>query len=217
MFRFPTVALAIAGACAIAAATLGVAPLLIASGGSAALRDGLQRLGPDSVALTATSTSSFGGDSFDRIHQAITDQVRGLPLGTPVVTALGPLGTVATHNGKRVASIQLVTREGFESHVDVVAGPEGDGVWLPLSTARALRVHPGSTSSSGERSGSRRCRRPWRRSTGTSRPTTSRTSGNRCSRGSGRARPTPGRRRRSCRRAWTGSARSWRVSGRTPG
>ncbi len=145
MFRFPAVALAIAGVCAIAAATLGVGPVLLASGGSAALRDGLRELGPEPTALTAISTTSFQSGAAEAIERTVLDETRGLPLGRPIVTAIGPLGVVRRPKSGRRIPIQLVTRQGFQSHVSVVEGPEGGGVWLPLSVAKELRVHPGDT------------------------------------------------------------------------
>jgi putative ABC transport system permease protein len=143
MFRFPTVAVAIAGVCAIAAVTLGVGPVLLASGGSAALRDGLRGLGPEPIALTAVSGTSFYSGAAERIEHTILGETKGLPLGPPVVTALGPVANVRRLHSHHLVPIQFITRQGFQSHVDVVEGPKGDGAWLPLSVAKELRVHPG--------------------------------------------------------------------------
>ncbi|HVC72542.1 MAG TPA: hypothetical protein VNC85_02095, partial [Mycobacteriales bacterium] len=143
LLRFPTVAAAVVAAAAIAAVSLGVAPLLVSSGGSSAVRDGIDSLGDPPTVLTAVSTTSFVSGNADPIEEIITEQVRGLPLLPPAVTALGPAVSAQRLKGRRSTSIQLVTRRGFQDHVDVVAGPSGGGVWIPKSVADDLGIGPG--------------------------------------------------------------------------
>ena len=144
MLRFPGVAAATVGAAVIAAMTLGVAPILLASAGSSALDTQLHRATSPPLFLTATSATPFGQGGVELRTRLLGDALRGLPVGRPIATVLGsPGAAVSRPGGQDSDPIQLVTREGFERHVTVVEGPVGRGVWLPASAARHLGIHPG--------------------------------------------------------------------------
>jgi hypothetical protein len=47
--------------------------------------------------------------------------------------------------GELAVPMGLMSRPGFEDHVDVIDGPDGDGVWVPDDLAARLGLAPGDT------------------------------------------------------------------------
>ena len=145
LLRFPGVAAAVVGAAVIAAMTLGVAPVLLASGGSAALRTRLESLSGPPIALSASVTLAFGPGAASLRRQILADAVGRLPLGPPTITMIdsGQTEVSGGNHPGRTGTVQLVARGGFEGHVHRFEGADGAGVWLPASVARDLGVHAG--------------------------------------------------------------------------
>ncbi|MFF5986562.1 ABC transporter permease [Prauserella flavalba] len=142
LLRRPVVALAVAVGALLVALPAAAAPLFLSSAGNATLRQlvdasctwqtGMQLTGAVPMRPAPEAPGDpVGRELVDRRVELVRAQTGGLDhLREPVVTLL----TTASVGPAPVPDQSLVTlaaRDGFGEHVDVIAGGEGRGVWLP--------------------------------------------------------------------------------------
>jgi putative ABC transport system permease protein len=146
--RFPPLLAAVVGAGMVVGIAAATGPMVVSSAGNAAIAE---RIGGPDAPPVGLRTQTQTPLSWDRVAfrlPLIRDAVRGLPVGKPVVTVLGSASaTIAT--GGREAPVQMVTRSGFQDHVERVAGGGSAGLWVPSSVARTLKLRPGGTATLG--------------------------------------------------------------------
>lgn len=143
LFRFPGLALAVAGAAAILAGVSASGAPFLGSTTSATLH---RYLAADAAfRLPTVSISADSSISADVIEYR-TDLLRralGPSLGEPIVTVRGDTVVATAHD--EAMDVRIVSRTGALEHVDVVTQVPGPGVWVADSTAEALSVGPGSS------------------------------------------------------------------------
>jgi len=147
--RSPALAIGVA----VAAFVLGLAgasrPLFSASAGRASLHQdleegcafeiGLRVERPVPVGAADDDPLAAGGDPLD----AAVAPIDGV--APAVVSVFGGNATVARAGAAagETAGVQLLHRDGFADHVEVVAGGGGAGAWVPDTVAESLGVGPG--------------------------------------------------------------------------
>ncbi len=155
--RRPGVALALAAAAAVATLPAAAVVPFLAASRSATLHHQIGAGCPTSAGLAVTAPLTFApawgpdnqplptpsaADQQRRHLAALTAPLAGL--GQPVETVTGLLSAVG---GDRPDGFRLraMSRPGFQRQVTPLAGPQGDGVWVPDSYATAVGLHPGDT------------------------------------------------------------------------
>ncbi|HEX7135142.1 MAG TPA: FtsX-like permease family protein [Iamia sp.] len=143
---------ALAVGVAVAAFVLGLAgasrPLFSASAGRASLHQDLEEGCPFEVGLRVERAVPLtpGGDPLAAGGTALDDAVGPIEGVAPaVVSVFGGTATVAPAGaeGGETAIVQLLHRDGFADHVEVVAGGDGPGAWVPDTVAEPLGLAPG--------------------------------------------------------------------------
>jgi putative ABC transport system permease protein len=152
--RRPGVALALAAAALVAALPTAAAPLFLSSAQHATLHRqidetcpwlvGGQFTGPIAPANPLSFRSRLGPDSIvgaDRYRQRLAaiaaEPIPGL--STPASAGYGDLNAVPADRSlplPDLSGIRLTTRDDFARHVEVLAGSDGPGLWLPHEHAQ---------------------------------------------------------------------------------
>lgn len=143
LFRFPGLAVAVAGAAAILAGVTASSAPFLSSTTSATLH---RYLSADAAFRLPTVAVSADTSISPDVVEYRTDLLRrafGPNLGEPIVTARGDT-VVASANDTSV-DVRIVSRTGALEHVEVVTEVPGEGVWLADVTSRELEVGAGST------------------------------------------------------------------------
>lgn len=136
---------ALAVGVAVAAFVLGLAglsrPLFSASAGRASLQQDLEEGCRFEVGLRVERAGVEGDpdDATPALDEAVAP-IAGV--GPVVVTSLGGNAALAGPDGA-TETVQLVRRDGFADHVDVVAGGDGPGAWVTDTVAEPLGLAPG--------------------------------------------------------------------------
>ncbi|MGQ0670605.1 MAG: hypothetical protein ACT4PO_13185 [Actinomycetota bacterium] len=140
LLRYPSILVAVVAAALILGITTAAGGLFLSSAGSAALRyrigdafrwdAGLTvvaygRLGGTPSGGTMTAEHLFRGR--DDLIRASAEELTGLD--APVLTILGSEARLAAPSGEGpAATVRLMTRTGYRSHIDPVEGGEAEGV-----------------------------------------------------------------------------------------
>jgi hypothetical protein len=144
--RFPAVAVAIVASAAILGISAGAGPMFESSIANAVIASGLAEHGR--VLVSIPSDGSLAGDVVAFQQRRLDAALAAIPAaGRAGVTMRVPgltISRVSSPTG-RPASVQLVTRPGFERHVHVVSADASTpaGVWVAESTAVRLGVSAG--------------------------------------------------------------------------
>lgn len=151
--HYPAVAVSVLVAGLVIGFTAGVGPLFAGAAGDATLRAELSGRSELALGLRAVTNTAAGPEAdglatvATALRQTATD-VDGF--GAPTVTATTTRLQVATGPdaaaGEFEASefAELVARDGFAGHIEVLAGePSDTGIWLPDELAAELGVGPG--------------------------------------------------------------------------
>jgi ABC-type lipoprotein export system ATPase subunit len=171
LVRRPGVALALLAAAMVAALPAAAAPLFLSSAQHATLhrqvgetclwRVGAQFTGPAAPANPLSFRIGLGLDSV--VGAARYHQRRAALEADPVAGLTGPASAgYADLDAEPVdrplplpdlSGVRLLTRDGFQDHVEVLAGPVGEGLWLPQKHARAQGLEVGDELRLSARSG----------------------------------------------------------------
>ncbi|TKG72691.1 ABC transporter permease [Prauserella endophytica] len=163
LLRRPVVALAVAVGALLVAMPAAAAPLFLSSAGNATLRQlvdasctwqtGMHLAGAVPTRPTPEAPGDpVGEDLVDRRVELVRARTGGLDhLSEPVVTLLTP-ASVGPAAAPDQSLVTLAARDGFREHVDVVAGGQGRGLWLPdrFAGLQGLSVGDEVTLSSGD-------------------------------------------------------------------
>jgi putative ABC transport system permease protein len=143
---------ALAVGVAVAAFVLGLAgasrPLFSASAGRASLHQDLEEGCPFEVGLRVERPVPLasGGDPLAPGGTALDEAVAPIEGVAPaVVSVFGGTATMAPARAPdgETATVQLLHRDGFADHVEVVARGDGPGAWVPDTVAEPLGLAPG--------------------------------------------------------------------------
>ena len=143
---------ALAVGVAVAAFVLGLAgasrPLFSASAGRASLHQDLEEGCAFEIGLRVERPVPIGADDDPLAagSAALAHAVDPIDGVAPaVVSVFGGTATIARAGAAdgTTAGVQLLHRDGFADHVEVVAGGEGPGAWVPDTVAEPLGVGPG--------------------------------------------------------------------------
>jgi putative ABC transport system permease protein len=146
LLRFP----AVAGAVAVAALILGISaaagPMFESSVANGVIASGLAEHGR--VLVTVPTDGSLAADVIGFQERRLVAALSAVPgAGGLRATMRVPGLTIAPvpKRAGRPAHVQLVSRDGFEEHVDVLARDASvtGGVWIAESTAARLHLRPG--------------------------------------------------------------------------
>ncbi len=157
--RAPLRALSIASlsaGVAIAAFVLGLAaasrPMFVSSAASGSLAGDIEDGCRFSTGLTLERNAAFGPPSedaptvvgYDVADAAIADAVRGIDDVDRLVTVFGPL-VRAENPANEAAPLQMrmLSRTGFEDHLEVIDRGDQPGVWVPSNISAELDLHGG--------------------------------------------------------------------------
>jgi putative ABC transport system permease protein len=159
--RRPGVALALSAAALVAALPAAAAPLFLSSSEHATLhrqidetcqwRVGAQFTGPASPVVAYSfrrvpdARSVVGAERYRQREAALASQpVAGLT--APVSTGYGEVNVALVDRplpAPDLRGLTLLAREGFQDEVEVLAGPAGDGLWLPHEYAEQQGIEVG--------------------------------------------------------------------------
>lgn len=161
LVRFPALLLAVGGAIAVLVAAVASGPLFLSSAQNAALEKQLAAVSRWNGGLTVVATGRVSGrmpydspygvataeDLFERRDALLRDaasQLRGL--SPAVITVIGSAGQASPPGHLPLTGVlRLLYRDGALGQIERLAGPVGNGVWIPDRTARELHLRPGHT------------------------------------------------------------------------
>lgn len=146
LVRRPGVALALTVAALVAALPITAGPLFLSSAGSATLAARSASACPTELGSQVV-TSPVPVDEFARSAFAEAENDEAVAAGRvgdlgPSVTSVVTTDAVVGSGGHR-QTVDLVGRDNFASHVHVLAGGVGAGLWLPEPFATSLGLRPG--------------------------------------------------------------------------
>jgi putative ABC transport system permease protein len=141
--RYPAVGLAVFASATILGISAAAAPLFESSVATNVVQLGMRDAGR--VLASMTTRVQLADDVVGYQQRTLVDAVRAVPNVGRVTTTLSATGLrVQPADGGRAKSVQLVSRDGFLSHVHVLAGEsDANGVWLAESLAGAIDAGPG--------------------------------------------------------------------------
>jgi putative ABC transport system permease protein len=159
LLRRPGVAVALLAAALVAALPAAAAPMFLSSAQHATLHRQIDRTCPAQVGPYLTGPVApavqrtfgpdavVGGERFRQREQAVAAAAAQVPgLAVPVSTGHGQVNAELVDRpllAPDLAGLTLLGRDGFEDQVVVVAGPAGEGLWLPHEYARRQGVEVG--------------------------------------------------------------------------
>lgn len=140
--HYPAVAAAVFASAVILGISAAGGPLFESSVATNVVQLGMRDAGH--VLTTLSARGPLAGDVVAYQGRMLERAVRDVPHAGPVATTLVATGIGAAGPAK-TRPVQLVTRDGFAAHVEVLArgGEAGAGVWLSESLASALGLSPG--------------------------------------------------------------------------
>lgn len=170
IWRQPTVVLAVLAAAVLVALPAAAISLFLSSAGTETLQTqaklacewpvGAQWQGElPTVPAVPGSPEKVGKPLYDARVAAATEAEKGIPGLSEPVTTLMTGSNVAIANGTPAHPeqrlVNLVSRDGFAGHVQVLSGGPGPGIWLPDQFANLQRLKVGDPVSltAGARSG----------------------------------------------------------------
>ncbi len=148
--RFPGLLVAVVGAAFVLAVAGAAQPLFISSASNQALRANLAGLCPWTVGLQVNTfqpiTNAKAVNAFEQRDGAVEQAAQGVQgLGPKELTLLGTAVDTSLKGTPVHPLVRLMSRDGFPSHIQVVASAGGPGVWLPDDTAGLLKAKAGDT------------------------------------------------------------------------
>lgn len=146
LWRRPGVLATVAGACAVMSAAAAAVPLFVSSVGTAAVS--LQA--EERCASDTGVTQTFSASATD-VRAASADPFAALDdkLAPSNSWARLQLAAVGTADGTTSVPVSLLTRDGAASHIDVVEGATGPGVWITDRAAEATGLGVGDSARFG--------------------------------------------------------------------
>ena len=157
LLRTPSLFLSVA----VAALVFGIAgssrPLFASSAGDAALRSDVVQGCPSDVGLRVQrqgSTATPAPRSPGGVLRPVVDipaaktmldsDVAGLHgLAPAVITVFGGTMTIGRAGSSTTSTVQVLSRTGFDRHIDVLHTVPAPGIWIPDTTARTLGLAAG--------------------------------------------------------------------------
>jgi putative ABC transport system permease protein len=141
--RFPGVLFAVIGAAVVLAVATASGPLFLSSAGAAALGEHLTQARRN-PALTVTGFGPVSQAFIGPADGALRATGRRVPqLEPPVLSVVADLSAIHAGSKAGEASVHLISRTGFLSHVRAQGSPAQAGVWLSDTDATALGVRAG--------------------------------------------------------------------------
>ncbi|GAB3834499.1 hypothetical protein [Dactylosporangium cerinum] len=139
LVRRPSVALAIAVATAVAVLPAAAGPVFLSSAGSATLRARTSSVCPAALGSQVLAPERPVDPAV--LAAAVTQEAQAAAegLGDPAVTLVSAAVAVGDNR------VNIAGRNGFEAHVQRIAGGPGHGLWLPDRFAAEHGLRPGDT------------------------------------------------------------------------
>ncbi|MFC4041372.1 ABC transporter permease [Dactylosporangium siamense] len=139
LLRRPSVAVAIAVAVAVAVLPAAAGPVFLSSAGSATLRARTSSVCPAALGSQVVAPERPVDPAV--LATAVTQEAQAAAegLGDPAVTLVSAAVAVGDNR------VNIAGRNGFEAHVQRIAGGPGHGLWLPDRFAAEHGLRPGDT------------------------------------------------------------------------